>query len=134
MSIVTEMYNEGFEDGVKSVENLYDDKKENKSAMLHDHIISGEETCDILSEYKRLIRCHNSLYNMVQLQNNYDILSDIKDMINAVLIPKNNMKEAPVHNLKLSILVLNDIVKTCLDKGLINDTDIVNSVKKIINE
>ena len=30
MSIVTEMYNEGFEDGVKSVENLYDDKKENK--------------------------------------------------------------------------------------------------------
>ena len=134
MSIITEMYNEGFEDGAKSVENLYEDKKENKSAMLYDHIISGTETCDLLSEYKRLIRCHNSLYNMVQLQNNYDILSDIKDMINDVLIPKNNMKEAPVHNLKLSILVLNDIVKTCLDKGLINDTDIVNSVKKIINE
>ena len=92
-------------------------------------IISEKEMSKMINDYKKLVMCNNSLYNLTQIQQTNETLNTIRCIIDEFI---NKPDEIPVYNLRVSLLAMSEIIRDCLKKGLITEDYIRDIVGKII--
>lgn len=99
--------------------------------IITDDIISQSEMSTMVNDYKKLIMCNNSLHNLLDYQQTNDTLNSIRCIINNSI---SNHNEARVYNLKISLIVMSEIIEYCLKEGLITEDYIRGVVETKIDQ